>query len=619
MRTMQTVTLLFGMTTFLNLAGCDISQSGNGQGVAGQGGAGQGESGQGGGPVPIAGAGGGNVDTTGRFFNPPPPPPMPTVAYWDDGLADGAHVHGDFTTTVTAFAQGQTPVMTLIWGENGKYGTSTNLGRTSLQDSAHAVPDGPLWMRGEARDASGALLATVERTLTVDNASYVMPVNQPPTVRFTAPTEGSMVSGVFTVTVEAADDTAVTRTLLYRLESNVPIATGTTSVIATVDSRAYGQGQAINLYARTEDAAGAYGLAYLTLFASNPPNVGGMGGGGAGGVGGSGGTGGDGAVNNTVVHFTDLLQTGDTVAGMIIIKVDAVGSYPIDHLWLQVVHADGQTTSYADIPGSTGMYALNTAEYVDGPIQVTAYAFVNRPGFGGVGSTRTFIVANHQTGVPCNERIAPVIGTGTFAVVNVPLVDEQHALYANVLADCSQRWWMSAYGSVLSYYGLAHNACVQQALADVSSTPTGAACYPDICYTPVGPFPAHAADLPAGIHGMTVKGQISESQFMTEIANGRPVVIGDESRFETFVVYGYSNTADGVTFKVMGVGTGLYGTGVNGTVPELSWSQISYDLGRWFQVQGWSGFRWNYSIIHLADNPMGCNEDFDPACPVKCQ
>jgi hypothetical protein len=172
---------------------------------------------------------------------------------------------------------------------------------------------------------------------------------------------------------------------------------------------------------------------------------------------------------------------------------------------------------------------------------------------------------------------------------------------------CSEWCWASVSTMVASYYGIGATEC---GLASIrNSQPPNACCFQNACQfsqcnTPAPPLVIESMlrDV-LGIRGQSINNGLTERQVLTELSNGRPIIVGylNSVSGHVVLVYGYVPNGNG-GFSYL-VADPFYGPFT------VSYNQLAYGY-----VGGGTQWRWGYTAYRLSPRTDACNTQFDSGC-----
>lgn len=175
--------------------------------------------------------------------------------------------------------------------------------------------------------------------------------------------------------------------------------------------------------------------------------------------------------------------------------------------------------------------------------------------------------------------------------------------------QCQQWCWAAVITMVANYYDVPATEC------ELASMKAGFN-YPACCSYAACSY--QACDQPAptnqieyilgqiiGIHGYAENAAISEAVLQTELANGRPVIIGYLNSFAGHVVLaiGYAPGPGGTRYRIVDPYYGVF---------DVTYQQVAYGY-----MGGGASWRWGYTAYHLSPSSDGCNLDWDPYCACE--
>jgi hypothetical protein len=176
--------------------------------------------------------------------------------------------------------------------------------------------------------------------------------------------------------------------------------------------------------------------------------------------------------------------------------------------------------------------------------------------------------------------------------------------------QCPQWCWAAVISMIASAYGTVAAQCELASAKAGFNAPSCcnyAACAYPICDQPAPTFQMEQVlGSLLGIHGTSVQGKISESELRSEIANGRPVIVG------------YLNSFAGHVVLVTGFGPGPAGSAPYHVVDpyygvfDIPYAQLAYGY-----MGGGTSWTWGYTAYRLSPYANGCNFAWDPGCGCK--
>lgn len=172
--------------------------------------------------------------------------------------------------------------------------------------------------------------------------------------------------------------------------------------------------------------------------------------------------------------------------------------------------------------------------------------------------------------------------------------------------QCPEWCWAATITMVANYYGVTIAECGLASSKAGFSQPVccryGACAY-QACDQPAPPRQMNfiLGNL-VGIHGYQADDKIAATRLMTELSNGRPVIVGYLNSFAGHVVLvrGFTGDRSSPEFDVID--------------PYYGEFLVTYDQLAYGYAGAGASWRWAFTWMHLSPSTDGCNRDFDPGC-----